>query len=363
MKKLSKKIICLVLICYFQNVIHLVQIKGQQQSRLQGKIENVEKLKKIDETGINQTLFEKKEKNFQKLESKKSETKLKLAILDSGLSPFYLKKHLEITIKNFTLDKSESDSFGHGTFTTSLLFNKSDDCPGKLNHAVLQGLVQLFALKVFNDRQFSTEQFIIDALEFCLKNAIKVIVLPLGTETFVSKKIQNLFEQIVSRGAVIVSAAGNEGPGLGTLTSPGDQDYVLSLGSYSDSSTSTSRVSQFSSRGPALSDLVQRNAFKFKPDALALGEQVRGSNFRANKCVSKSGTSLSAILGGSFDCSLRTSGSSLHCSQIPCEFLLRQVGSFESFDQSEEGVDRESGVRTVARPVASCRSGLALASD
>lgn len=200
-------------------------------------------------------------------------------------------------MQNFTLDKNGNDGFGHGTFTSSLLFFRSSSCPGKLNALVSDGKVQVHMLKVFNGRRHSSESFIKQALEYCIRNSIRIIALPLGTQTLFSKEIRNLFRRVVSKGGVIISAAGNEGPDLGTLTSPGDQDLVLSIGSFSKGKDDAFIISDFSSRGPSLSDVVERQVLKFKPDVLALGEGIWGADRNARKCVAKSGTSLSAILG------------------------------------------------------------------
>jgi hypothetical protein len=226
-----------------------------------------------------------------------SAIKMNIAILDSGLSLKYQRENPEIILKNFTLDSNGKDGFGHGSFTTSLLFNKSEDCPGMLNSLISNRKVQLHVLKVFNHRRFSSEQFIHDALEYCIKYKIKIITLPFGTDTVISKKIKSLMEIIVSKGGVIISAAGNEGPISGSLTSPGDQDFVISIGSYKKSENGNIEVSQFASRGPSVFDLVKRGFLKFKPDVLAPGENIRGLDFNGDKCISKSGTSLSAILG------------------------------------------------------------------
>jgi hypothetical protein len=223
--------------------------------------------------------------------------KMKIAILDSGLSQNFQKQHPEIILQNFTLDKNETDGFGHGTFTTSLLFNNSKTCPGMLNNLITSKKIQLHVLKVFNHRRFSSEQFIHDALEYCISNGIRIIALPFGTETVISDKIKKLMKEITYKGGVIISASGNEGPLLGTLTSPGDQDFVISVGSYKVNSIGNIEVSQFGSRGPSLFDLVNRGFLKFKPDVLVPGENIIGVDYKGGKCISKAGTSLSAILG------------------------------------------------------------------
>jgi serine protease AprX len=64
-----------------------------------------------------------------------------------------------------------------------------------------------------------------------------------------------------SRGMIIVTAIGNEGPGESSLWSPADAEGVISVGSVD----SEMRVSYFSSRGPTADGRI-------KPDIVALGQ-------------------------------------------------------------------------------------------
>jgi serine protease AprX len=68
----------------------------------------------------------------------------------------------------------------------------------------------------------------------------------------------------------VIAAAGNEGPGAGTVTSPASDPFVIAVGSYNDMgtpATSDDVVSTFSGRGPTLDGFA-------KPDTLAPGEHV-----------------------------------------------------------------------------------------
>jgi subtilisin family serine protease len=221
----------------------------------------------------------------------------KIAIIDSGVKSTFTDINPLLITHNFTKEKSEFDTFGHGTFTTSLLYNMTPECPGMLNDLINQNQIQLHILKIFNSKQKTSESHLEQALEFCLKNEFSLISLPFGSPTFSSLKIAKLFKKLVYNNTVIVSASGNEGPSFGSLTVPGDSDYVISVGSYYESFAGNKLVSKFSSRGPVLAELNRNYVFKFKPDVLEIGEEIIGSSFKHGKCEKRSGTSLSSIIG------------------------------------------------------------------
>jgi len=101
----------------------------------------------------------------------------------------------------------------------------------------------------------------------------------------------SVFEDIISTlqaaGILVEVSAGNEGPGCGTLRSPGDYSQVLTTGSVNHAGGSPpGTISDFSSRGP--SDLYPED---FLPDIMAPGESIR-SSLPGNNYASWSGTSM-----------------------------------------------------------------------
>src|SRR5439155_618815 len=73
------------------------------------------------------------------------------------------------------------------------------------------------------------------------------------------------------RGIIVVTAAGNEGPGFRTVWTPGDADSALTIGAED----SLGGIAFFSSRGPTADG-------RLKPDFTAPGVAVCGS--RATAC-------------------------------------------------------------------------------
>ncbi len=94
--------------------------------------------------------------------------------------------------------------------------------------------------------------------------------------------------QAARRGMLVVSSAGNEGPGARSLLAPGDSDSALAVGAVYP----TREVTEFSSRGPTADGRV-------KPDLCGQGDRVVCGRWRAAEGAHLSvgrGTSLAAPL-------------------------------------------------------------------
>lgn len=87
---------------------------------------------------------------------------------------------------------------------------------------------------------------------------------------------------------------GNDGPSFGTANNPADQGDVIGVGGVDWGGN----MASFSSRGMTLWEMPER-AGRVKPDVVAYGAQVLGSDIRGG-CRSLSGTSVaSPVVAGS----------------------------------------------------------------
>lgn len=109
-----------------------------------------------------------------------------------------------------------------------------------------------------------------------------------GKTTIVARAV-NL---ATARGVLCVNSAGNNGPALRTLASPGDADSSLTIAA--SRSDTISLPAKFTSRGP-------RGDGRLKPDLAARGEAVMGASVAAERAYAlANGTSLSTpiVSGG-----------------------------------------------------------------
>lgn len=103
-----------------------------------------------------------------------------------------------------------------------------------------------------------------EGIEYCLDQDCDVINLSLGGPH--SSVLHSIIQEARDNGALVVSSAGNAGPGTGTVSCPAHHDETISVGSIQ---TETNSVAAFSSRGPGYPDAPQ------KPDVMAYGGASR----------------------------------------------------------------------------------------
>ena len=148
--------------------------------------------------------------------------------------------------------------------------------------------VNLIDLKVLDGVGAGTDSAVIAAIQRAidLKNTynIRVINLLLGRGVFESYKTDPLTQAVESAwkaGIVEVVAAGNYGRdnsndnnGYGTITSPGNDPYVITVGAMNTKdtySTADDTMASYSSKGPTLIDHI------VKPDLVAPGNRIVSS--------------------------------------------------------------------------------------
>lgn len=104
------------------------------------------------------------------------------------------------------------------------------------------------------------------------KYGIRIVNLSVGTpESGNFDPLMKAVEYIWDMGVVIVVAAGNNGPGISSVTSPGSSRKVITVGACDDSNESIGangeNLLNFSGRGPTRNCII-------KPDILAPGTSI-----------------------------------------------------------------------------------------
>ncbi|GAH43767.1 unnamed protein product, partial [marine sediment metagenome] len=173
--------------------------------------------------------------------------------------------------------------FNHGTSVAAII------------HAVVPN-ASILDMKVLDDAGNGTEEDVVLALEACARLldtnpnlAPNIINMSLGSpdDNNPDNPLRVASRAVMSRGIVIVAAAGNNGEVFGAVTTPACEKYVVAIGSIS---SSPFLISEFSSRGPTLAGLI-------KPDAVFLGEDIiLASSVSDISTIAKSGTSFSTPL-------------------------------------------------------------------
>jgi serine protease AprX len=192
---------------------------------------------------------------------------------------------------NPTVGNDYFDRFGHGTHVAGILGGNGAMSTGPGYTHTFLGIapnVRLVNLRVLDQNGAGTDSMVIAAIQgaISLKSTynIRIINLSLGRAVFESYTLDPLcqaVEQAWNAGIVVVVAAGNEGrnnsagtSGYGTITSPGNDPYVITVGAMKDMKTlprGDDQMASYSSKGPTLFDHV------VKPDIVAPGNKINAA--------------------------------------------------------------------------------------
>jgi serine protease AprX len=195
-----------------------------------------------------------------------------VALMDTGVARHPDLESSVLARFDFVNDgATQPDPSGHGTFVAGLIAAHGKDFKGVAPDA------KLISLRVLDGNGNGSMHSVLAAFDWLLHNraryGIRVLNLSFGAPQSVSyhrELLAGVVESAWFAGVVVVTAAGNDGPATGTVSSPGTDPFVVTAGSLADQGTAErgdDRVSVFSGRGPT------KDGFE-KPDVLAPGEHV-----------------------------------------------------------------------------------------
>ncbi len=198
-------------------------------------------------------------------------TGVRVAIIDSGIAPNADFAGRIVGWKDYVNGQAAPyDDLGHGTHIAGLIASS-----GVLSNYMFQGVAprtSIVAIKVLDAQGASRTSMVIAAIEDVVQNrSADVINLSLGHPITAPAKFDPLVQAIetaVRQGIVVVVAAGNDGPGYGSINSPGNAPSAITVGAADGKTTLTRAddyVPSFSSRGPTWYDGFA------KPDVIAPG--------------------------------------------------------------------------------------------
>ena len=128
-------------------------------------------------------------------------------------------------------DKMPVDTNGHGTEVTGIIA-----ADGQLKGIAPNA--SIFAYKVSEDGESVSSDLIVKAVQQAIKDDVDIINISLGVNR-TNSKIDQIVNKAVENGIVVVTAAGNDGPGFGTIGSPGKNSKVITVGATYNNITSS----------------------------------------------------------------------------------------------------------------------------
>ena len=225
-----------------------------------------------------------------------------VAILDTGI---FLHKDLKeniVMFKDFVNDNNNPyDDNGHGTHVAGIIAGTGFSSYGE--YKGIAPNAHLICLKVLDEKGDGNTNDVLKALDFVIKNkeryGIRIINISIGSIPKANSGERTRLIQGVEKawdsGICVVVAAGNNGPGPMTVTSPGISRKVITVGS-SDTDYlpggEVKKVNRFSGRGPTPFCIV-------KPEVVAPGIDIKSCDIIENSYTVKSGSSMStAVVSG-----------------------------------------------------------------
>jgi serine protease AprX len=177
---------------------------------------------------------------------------------------------------NLSGEPTCNDEYGHGTFLAGLISGN-----GAASNGAYRGTApdaQVLSLKIAGPDGSADVSKVLAAIQWVVSFRdiyhIRVLNLSLGTDSTQSYRVDPLnyaVEAAWRNGIVVTVAASNRGPGASTISKPGDDPFVLTVGALDDKGTadqSDDTLPNFSSRGPTASDGLS------KPDIAAPGAHL-----------------------------------------------------------------------------------------
>lgn len=188
-------------------------------------------------------------------------TGVKIAVVDTGIDATHPDLAGKVVAeRNFSGSADAKDHVGHGTHVASTAAGTgAKDSRFK---GVAPG-ARLINAKVLDDRGIGDDSSIIAGVDWAVAQGADIISMSLGSPDTVG--IDPMEAQVnkisAEKGILFAVAAGNSGPGQGTVASPGSADAALTVGAVDDNDL----IADFSSVGPRTGDGA------VKPDITAPG--------------------------------------------------------------------------------------------
>lgn len=222
-----------------------------------------------------------------------------VAVLDTGVFPHHdLDGRIPVFRDMLRMRSAPYDDNGHGTHIAGMICGS-----GKTSDGQYQGVApgsHVISVKVLDQKGNGYASDVIAGLKWVMKYGaeygVRIINISVGS---FSKKGMGENSALVrgvdaawDAGFIVVVAAGNNGPGKYTITTPGISRKVITVGSSDDDrkvDVAGKSMIDYSGRGPTDNCIC-------KPDIVAPGAAIVSCAARQGAYQTKSGTSMSTPL-------------------------------------------------------------------
>lgn len=224
-----------------------------------------------------------------------------VASLDTGIAPIedFIKPQERIAafIDFINHRQKPYDDNGHGTHTCGIAAGSGYSSKGKYRGVAPEA--DIISLKTLDSHGRGNASDVLAGMQWVADNMekynIRVVNLSIGTlVSDIHDPLVTASEALWDKGIVVVTAAGNNGPAPGSISSPGISRKIITVGSSDDTNSviiAGNNVRNFSGRGPTAECII-------KPDVVAPGTNIVSCvspqcSKKGNKYMALSGTSMS----------------------------------------------------------------------
>lgn len=207
-----------------------------------------------------------------------------VAVLDTGIAelPGLTKdannksKRIVAWVDYVESSRKPVDPNGHGTHVAGIIANSEIGADGDWNGIAPN--VKLAGVRVLNSTGYGTYKSVIQGLQWVLENKdkynIRIVNLSLVAPVqspYWADPLNEAVTRVWASGLTVIVAAGNEGDEPMSITVPGNNPYVVTVGAFTDNFTpadwNDDYITPFSGAGPTLDGFV-------KPDVVAPGGHI-----------------------------------------------------------------------------------------
>ena len=226
-----------------------------------------------------------------------------IAVVDTGVadSPEFGDRLTHVDVSGSWQPGELRDAFGHGTFVAGVAAGGGVETE---RYAGVAPGAHVLDVRVADEEGATDLVTVLRGLEAAAKADVDVLNLSLSSGSPLPYQIDPLtiaLDRLWASGVVVVVPTGNDGPRSGSITSPGSDPTLLTVGSLDEKVTADDRsddiVSAFSGRGPTPQGVA-------KPDLVTAGTSLVSVRSPGSYVDSAFG---SARVGGSY---FRGSGTS-----------------------------------------------------
>ena len=177
----------------------------------------------------------------------------------------------------FTNETESNDGYGHGSHVAGIIWNKYTDSDTGVYAGVAPN-ANILSVRVLGEDGTGTYEDVIEGIQYVIDNKdlynIRILNLSLSayaTTPYFVDPLNRAAEAAWANGIVVVTAAGNTGSGSESITVPGNDPYVITVGAINNNRTpgywADDIMPSWSATGPTWDGFA-------KPDLLAPGTYI-----------------------------------------------------------------------------------------